>query len=281
MSTATSSGQIVTEDQLLSKCRYFAEIGIWPRLSKIDPSAWLSNFLSSERLYALHLLNSFMYFSNDLLGQLFLASFQGLTRSVIGSRASLAQATVEWNNFLSRLLILRVTGETPSDADSGYIFVRLARDLLGIPEDRITTHETALERLLVDQTIPVVFVDDFVGSGQQFVRMWSRQYYPRSTATSFADFARETTLTKFFYCPLFATKQGKAYISLHCPRLTLSPAHILGGRHSALHAESIIWPDSLRESAGEFLRAASQRAGIPDTNGGVNDWRGFNKLGLT
>jgi hypothetical protein len=277
----STSSQIVTEEQLLSKCRYFAELGIWPRLSKIDPLAWLSNFLPSERLHALYLLNGFLYFSKDLLGQLFVASIQGLTRSVVGHKASLAQATLDWNTFLSQLLIVRVTGETPSDADSGYIFVRLARDLLGIQEDRITTHEVALSRLLVNPNTPIVFVDDFVGSGQQFVSMWRRPYELSVGLLSFLEFACGSAMSKLFYCPLFMTEQGGAYISSHCPRVILSPAHTLGSRHSVFHSESIIWPDTLRESAGEFLETASQRAGIPDKNGGVGDWRGFHKLGLT
>ncbi|MGI4789714.1 MAG: phosphoribosyltransferase-like protein [Janthinobacterium lividum] len=42
-----------------------------------------------------------------------------------------------------------------------------------------------------------------------------------------------------------------------------------------------MWPDHLRTSALDFLEKVSHRVGIYDTHGGVNDWQGFNKLGLS
>lgn len=53
----------------------------------------------------------------------------------------------QWNNFLNNSYIVRVTGEEPSDADSGYTFSRWSRNLLGYDESQLLTPEKALEVL--------------------------------------------------------------------------------------------------------------------------------------
>src|SRR5947208_14205280 len=43
---------------------------------------------------------------------------------------------ISWRAFVDSVIVTRVTGEIPSDTDSGYTFARKARQLLGIPEER-------------------------------------------------------------------------------------------------------------------------------------------------
>src|SRR5216683_3116312 len=86
---------------------------------------------------------------------------------------------------------------------------------------------------------------------------------------------------QFFYCPIFCTEFGLSQLRAHCPEVTLSSAHVLSARYSALAPDSLLWTDDLRPSATQFVQEASRRAGIPDTNGATpSDWRGFGKLGL-
>ena len=165
--------------------------------------------------------------------------------------------------------------------DSGFAFARKARQVLGIREEQILSPDRAAAELYSGPIRPVVFVDDFVGSGNQFLETWERGVKISNTIS--ISFRQLSLLrgTEFYYCPLVCTEFGYKRLRSSCSRLMLNPAHVLSASYSALHKESLIWPDHLRSTAADFLRTASGRAGIPDNGGGVGDWRGFNSLGLT
>jgi hypothetical protein len=69
----------ITKDFALAKCSYFVDVQLWPRRSIIDPEGWLSNFKKAEMDHAVHLLYSFLFYSEDLVNQLFVTAFQGNT----------------------------------------------------------------------------------------------------------------------------------------------------------------------------------------------------------
>ncbi len=58
----------------------------------------------------------------------------------------------DWNAFLGRALFTFVEGEVSSPADSGYAFARRARDILGIPEERILHPSDVLSILTASET---------------------------------------------------------------------------------------------------------------------------------
>jgi hypothetical protein len=158
----------------------------------------------------------------------------------------------------------------------------MARDLLGIQQQRILTPKGTLEQLAHAVDANVIFADDFVGSGNQFIETWERDYRLENGITlSFKAVASVRSGVRFYYCPLFSTTHGLEAISRSCPEVQVTPAHVLSERYSALHPNSLIWPDALRPTAVEFLRTASLRGGIPDTGGAhVDDWQGFQCQGL-
>jgi len=156
----------------------------------------------------------------------------------------------------------------------------MARQFLKFSEKRIVDPQDALRSLVKGDQRPILFVDDFVGSGAQFVATWQRLYdVGLSGAFSFERYAKWKG-GMYYYCPAICTSHGLGEIAKYCPEVTLSPGNILGPRYSALDAESLVWTDNLRATALQFLEKASKRAGIPDSAGGRNDWRGFNKLAL-
>ena len=127
----------------------------------------------------------------------------------------------------------------------------------------------------------MIFVDDFVGSGIQFVTTWNRPYSLSGGVThSFKSIAAIRT-SQVYYSTVLATSAGASFIRSQCPSVVLTAAHELDPRYSLLHPECVFWPESLRPTALEFLRIASRRGGMPDTDGtDVDDWQGFHKLGL-
>lgn len=273
--------QVITKELVLSKCKFLVDVQLWAIKKRIDPEGWLSNFKPEELPHALSLLNGFMYFSGPTVDELFRGAFRKLSQIVVKDKDSLIGAQAEWRNFLRDSVVTRVTGEEPSDADSGFLFARKARDLIGFPEDRIVDSAEALRRMKAGALKSIIFVDDFVGSGNQFVTLWSRRI-PQQGApdTSFSDEWATRQGVGIFYCSIICCDTGKMNISTNCPNAILSPAHFINEEYCALRPNAFFWDKTLGSTATNFLEVASRRAGIPDNNGNVGDWRGFHRLGL-
>ena len=269
----------VNEEFVLQKTSDFVDFQLWPIKSSVNPELWLSNFLPDEKIYALHLLNAFAYFSEALVDMLFQSAFQNLSALLRPSMRGPARKAA-WQLFMDSVIVTYVTGEEPSATDSGLLFARKTRQVIGIPEARIVSPEQALTLLIANNSRHIVFVDDFVGSGQQFLRTWRRNYPIHGSTYSFEQFSTGRKVN-IYHCPIFCSEYGLGNLSRDCPAVTISPANVLSSRYSVFDPQSLVWPDNLRAGAFGFLQAASNRAGIPDRNGGVDDWRGFHKLGLT
>ena len=192
--TLAGSDALVTEQFVLEKIDYFSDIQLWPRT--VQPERWLDNFSDRERPYAVHLLNSFAHFNQEIVNQLFVSAFQLLSCEVLPVGAPLDETVQAWTDFRNRVLITPVNGETPSPADSGYRYASKARDLLDIPSSQLATHEDALKAIVSDATRPIIFVDDFVGSGQQLLSHWKRQVTVNGTELSFSLAAKVDSLVK-------------------------------------------------------------------------------------
>jgi len=264
----------VNREFVIKKCTYFRDVGLWPRTEVLDPEAWLGNFSGEELPLAIHLLNAFQFFSYDLTDALFVAAFQGISSEVWRRSGSATKAA--WRSLVDRAIVTPVEGERPNPTDSGYLFASRARRLLEIPENRILRPPDALRQVVAVAT-PVVFVDDFVGSGNQFIETWTRQYLRDEAAASFRVVA-QVRGGEFYYCPLVCTEYGAQRIRTTCPEVVLVPAHLISARDGALHAESRLWPQDLLSKARPFIQQVSQRAGIPQ--GGSPGWEGFHGLGL-
>jgi hypothetical protein len=76
----------------------------------------------------------------------------------------------------------------------------------------------------------IVFLDDFVGSGNQMRETWRRKYSSRSPS-SFAELARARRFHAI-YLNLVATRYGLLSLEFDCPDLILRPAHLLGDEYS-------------------------------------------------
>jgi hypothetical protein len=185
----------------------------------------------------------------------------------------------KWNTFLSNVLFTNVTGEEPSITDSGIGFARRTKKLLGIPENQILDNRDTLKEMR-QRSRPVVFVDDFVGSGNQFKRTWTRKHRFNGERISFKDVATGSLPCDMYYIPLVSTKHGHESILKACPQIRLLPVHVVDERYSVFNLMSkAVWPDHLRPSSLSFIEKASKRAGINTYD--PECWMGFHRLGLT
>jgi hypothetical protein len=258
-------------EALDDRCVTFTRLNVWPSSTALNWRGWLSNFQVPELRFARSLLEAFCYFGPPQTEALLRSAFHSISREVVAGATTEDFARKVWQNFLSEVIVTFVEGERPSPTDSGYAFARRARDLLGVPEDRVLFPDRALELVLANPMLPLVFVDDVTCSGQQFEKTWSR---PRSHlgGQSFASSAANNV----WYVPLIATWKGIQHIESRFQTVRLRPAHRVVEEYSAFSDKSIIWPDGSHSEARAFVEAASQRAG----NFGADAW-GFHGLGLS
>jgi hypothetical protein len=83
----------------------------------------------------------------------------------------------------------------------------------------------------------VVFLDDFVGSGNQMRETWRRKY-STTGPSSFAELARARRFHAI-YLTLVATRYGLQSLEFDCPDLILRPAHLLGDEYSVRNLASL------------------------------------------
>jgi hypothetical protein len=274
----------VSPEILEQKWKYLSDISVWPIQNKFNPTGWLTNFTNDELIFAQQLLNSFIYYRDDLVRHLFLTTFNNLCQYIINYQDKHLISLTNWRSFLNQAYVVKVTGETPSDADSGFIFTRMARDMAGFSESQIISHEQAIDALLSrpNNPPPIIFVDDFIGSGNQFDDLWKRNYFinNKKERTSYKKVSEKIEFLSF-YCPIVSTKIGYDRVSSLYKNLVVSPAYTLDKSYCAISHESNIWGELNFDESIDFLETASKRAGHYDNGGGVDDWRGFQKLGLT
>lgn len=253
------------------------EIGVWPSSERMNFRAWLANFKKEERPFAFNLLNVFIYYNENLVDALFRAAVQRLSVPMVHSATSVQDARNRWRRFLASVQITYVQGEDPNPTDSGQLFARKARQVLGIDQKQITDPKQVPPALLQKPGSSVIIVDDFVGSGNQMIETWHRSY--GSTAGQPDTFAGAVQNgASVYFIPVVATRYGLDKIESECSGLMISPAHVLDDRYSLTAPDSILWPDALKPDALSFLRNASRRAGIVDEC--EFGWRGFHDLAL-
>jgi len=278
-SATPSSFHANAEPTIIDGCDKLVDFQAWSR-TKIFPDRWLTNFEEKERPFAVYLLSKFIFFSDALTDQLFISAYQGISNFLPGEWQSIDRQRAKWNHFLNSALITIVQGENPNPSDSGWLFARKARKVLGVDQDNLCEPIFALNAAMQGFRGPIVFVDDFVGSGQQFITSWHRkQPLQKGKPVSFAEAAANLP-NVFIYCNAVATEYGISKIKAICPNVIISSGNVLPNKYSWVSVESMLWPDSMRSAGLQFIRSASMKAGMPDCNGGEGDWRGFHKLGL-
>ena len=267
---------------VLARCRYFASVNLWATVGDgLDPEGWLRNFPSEEERHALYLLNGYLYFSRRIIDRLFVESFHSLCRLVADPCNGPEPLRERWQDFVTRVVIVPVRGERPNPSDSGSLFVRRARDLLAIDETRLFEPVAAISAIENAPDLPVVFVDDFVGTGSQMLTTWQDQRTTsgRGQRTAFADLAAAGA-GHYYYCPVVATSNGLQVIAATAPQLIINAGHVLPERASAFASDSLIWPPSLAATAEDFLKTSSERAKISMDPASTSYWKGFRSLGL-
>lgn len=257
--------------RLSEKSRHFKEFAVWPVFADFDSELWLSNFNADEQEVAERLLANFSFFSERMTDALLASAIHNYFGFLDQRVPSCGKML---NDYIDETAFVMCEGKTPHTTDSGHLFARKLRDRLHVPEKQIFSPREALDNISNFQRF--VFVDDFAGSGNQFLETWHRLY----GSSSFSGI-NQSIGVEAAYCCCIAAQKAKTAISSRAPTVVLSPAHQLSERHSALHPSSPIWHGFDAGKAVELIRRISLRAGYGAEDGSQSDWRGFHGLALT
>lgn len=267
------------DTRITQKLAFFRKAQVWPVASGLDHPGWLSNFRDSELPVAIALLDFFAYFSPEMTSRIMAAEFRQLSDLTAGHEHPAAQRRVKWDDLRREVLVTYPTDERPGATDSGRTYIRKARAILGLQASQFKDPDEALQARIRQPSTPIVFLDDFAGTGNQFSDTWHRQYpLPGGGTTSYHDVKSSAPTV---YIPILASSMAVREIGLKAPEVTLRPGHVLTPEYSAFHSQSLMWPEGLRHDAESVLHGASRRAGIPMGDGRQpDDWCGFGALGL-
>lgn len=247
---------------LLQKFKFYQDIRLWPKDSDFDYEGWLDNFNNDEQKIALAILDFFIFYPDDIIDQLF--------RTVVGRAGYFFRKyDGSWCNasFSNNCWYSFIPGEDPNVSDSGYIYTRKVREVLGVPQDRLKTFGQILE-LLDNATEPqnVILTDDFVGTGNQCDTAWNEQLYE--------DFDKplkkvvEEKGHRVIYVPLIVNERGKYRISGYCKGLGLEYAYELGTEWNLFLPNCPCWSgdSGLFREGISLIKEKSLSIGIQDDN---------------
>lgn len=259
------------------KARFYQNVGLWPRTSKLNYTGWLSNFKNDNDLeLAKIILDFFVYYSDDLVDQLIISAV-----GKCGYKLNEMTGSWRYEDFKENCWYGFVPGEHPHDADSGHLFIRKVRDVLHVNEDRALRFDKILQ-VLESESIPqnVILVDDFVGSGAQCCNAWMD--LKSDSGLSMSDLVAKVP-HRVFYAPLVMNESGYMYIKSNCNGLNLETVHVLGDEYNLFSPNCLCWnnkPDLYARGAEMILRK-SREVRIPYDN--MNNplyIKGFRSQGL-
>ena len=277
---ATGESRTLNEDYLLRTRQYYSEISLWPsQPSDIDPKGWLDNFRPvRDREIARELLGSFIFINAKQTESLFISAFHAISSEIIPMSERADAQTKAWQDFRKSAAFSFPTAGTFDPAASGSIFLRMARQKLRIDESQLFTPDTLVSHVEGSQMTNIVIVDDFAGSGEQFISTILRDYEnslgAKRSLKSLLDSGR---INKLYYIPLVCTTTAKITIQNDLKLVKLRPAHILPPSYQIRPkwGETSLVPPNMVGEIDDFLARYAAHAGYP-----VEQRFGYNDLGL-
>jgi hypothetical protein len=252
----------VNREHVLQARKYFSDTRIWPNQpAGVRPHRWLDNFLPDEQEHAVALLGAFIFLNKDISEQLLIASVRGVSNQVLSPGDEYSDHREKWLRYRRHAVLTYPTGEEPHPTDSGQMYVRWARQLLSVEEDSIAEPAMALERA-VRYGRDLLIIDDFAGSGEQFLETWTRPTLVDGQRMSFAGLRGVGYRGRIHYCPSVCTQYARDRIRRAAPEVRVSAAHVLPPEASLVHPESLYVPDHLAGDMSDVVREVTDRTGL-------------------
>lgn len=270
MSFKVPSDGLTYTQKIIERCEDLISHGVWEGITRIKLDKWLANFdTDEERYFAACLLDFLIYRSEEQT----LAMIQQLfTRVLPDLHVKYPMPIAPIHDWISHLNVATL------QTDPGLRFVAVVDhgDHPGKSGDVIARdfkrHFRVNKRLLIDATQVLedhkhgvncfIFIDDFLGTGQQLTEVINRQNI-------------HTILPRIYaaYTPLAAHITGIQAIETTFPSIYVSPVETLTEAYSVFNSACPCFEDeeNAADSAKQFYCELLQKKGI--------DEKGADRLG--
>lgn len=253
-------------ESVKAECKQLIELGLWDvRMARFE--SWIKQFCGNEE----------EFFSACLLDQIILrttqqfeAGLRSLLRSNLNSNLFSGAPDLELSQKLAsrndpKLRLVPVICETDPPTKSGPLVLRRLQRSLQFNQQWMCWPWQAPDHIRAGTEI-IIFVDDFLGSGRQFVKFFNQW--------KFHEFSEGV---RYFYAPVVAHQQGIIHLKNELPAICVTSAETLGESHGFFSAE--VWSRlgqgniSAEEAKAWYLDFANQRGFSPKSIGplGVGD----------
>lgn len=258
-----------------SRLGFFAEVdhrfrlllhkGIITGIDQIRLNDWLANFKSPEDKYlAAHILSGLTYRSEAMIRSSFhhlvhceLPRALRTSADIVFADLDSFEAALRGDSESADFRFVAVDGtfeETPGK--SGAHVIRQFKRHLGVSK-RLLCRPENLEALN-DKVRALIFIDDMVGTGQQFERF-----------AKFYKLSEQVDKRSLIYCPLLAFDAGIAKIRSSLPWLQIHPVEVLSDGHRFFRPSTVdpqLWGGdsiNLLQDVLDHVAGLSLRNGLP------------------
>lgn len=219
------------ENEIISKYQFLHANGL-SHLKSSDIEKWLNNFESkpSHKFMALYILQSITYRNYDMMDSAFIRKIgkdiKNIYENISGTKIDSIE---EWlglikkdiNNTVASTIKIKfysIDKKSGSVTQSSNVILRsLANNV--VHHSRVLNDVEAVKNSIEEGNI-VVFIDDFLGSGQQ-----ASDFFHDN---GFCDLVNESTPnTRLIYMPMMAMREGLEKLKEDFPSLTILPCELI------------------------------------------------------
>ena len=248
-----------------SQCKQLIRANIWT----VDASryeGWRRQFQGpEEEFFSACILHKLIFRSRRQFEAGLLSIFRGGLRNVITPNAhDLSFAEMLSKNKRGKIKLVPVLGDKDPPTKSGPYVLRRLQRLMDVKKPWMCWPWQAKRKLEEGDVDSVVFVDDFLGTGQQFEDFFKQW--------KFDTFLGNATLV---YCPVVAHHDGLKHLANVFPGITVVSAEVLDTENHGFFSNSV-WSElsggaiSGKEAISwykDFLRERGINPGVEKTFG--------------
>ena len=243
-------------ERILGRCESLIQCRIWEGLDLTRLRRWCRNFTTNEGQYfSACLLDSLIYRSTPQTCALSRQLFQRSLPDAVRSDPLPIAPVSDWLSLLGGnadplVRVIPVIGNDDPPTKSGFLITRLFKQVLRVNEAWII--KPADIPIHASSTKVLLFVDDFLGTGDQFTQF----------VAGLGDYCATHSV---IYAPLTAHDDGINTIRSEFPHLRIACAERLRASHNIFHPDSNCFDDGINTPAGaqEFQASLFEKFGIP------------------
>lgn len=212
-------------ETVFSRAQALIDIGIWD-IAQSRLTGWLEQFTSDdEKYFAACLVDSLIFRSEAQFNACAKALFRGRLRrectNISGVNSDLDLLTALQSRNDPGIRIVPVIGSDAPPTKSGPLVLRQIKRALEINEDWMIWPWAVEKKLQEEKSIKtIIFVDDFLGSGNQFNEFINTQNLPT-----------EKNTTQWIYAPIIAHEIGVAAVAGKQTNIKIIAAEYLTKKH--------------------------------------------------